>query len=102
MARTLRAIGIVILAVGAWALIATKLGWIPEGIVDRGFLPAVRVGVASLGAGLVLAVLAPIARLVRRSRCARCRAVIERGQTYCADHLRETVHEARDRQHRAI
>ena len=46
---------------------------------------------------LALALLSPIGRELRRGRCVRCGAQIERTQTYCADHLQEAVNEYRDR-----
>jgi hypothetical protein len=47
-------------------------------------------------AGLLLALFTPVRQKLSRGRCARCGAPIERGQSYCLDHLRQTVNEYQD------
>jgi len=56
-------------------------------------------GTAVLGLGLLAGALSPVSRELRRRRCVRCGARIERTQTYCLDHLQQTVNEYRDRLH---
>ena len=46
--------------------------------------------------GVLLGMLSPFARRMRQGRCVRCGSRTERGQTYCASHLQETVNEYRD------
>jgi hypothetical protein len=89
----------IVLAVVACAALATSAGWAPSEPIDRWLRPAALLGVALIALGIVGSLIAPVARMVTRTRCARCRAPIERGQTYCNDHLRETVAEYRDREH---
>ena len=96
MARTLRYIGLALLAVVAWSLLASELGWITDELADTLFRPLAGGGAACLAIGLVWGMLDPVGRAIKRDRCVRCGTPIERGQTYCRDHLRETVNEYRD------
>ena len=94
----MRHLGVAALAAAAWVLISGELGWLTEPSVDLLFRPLFLGGLGGLGLGLLLAMLAPLGREIRRGRCARCGSGIERGQTYCNDHLRETVQEYQDQQ----
>jgi peptidoglycan/LPS O-acetylase OafA/YrhL len=97
MGRNLRYIGIAMLAACAWMLVAVESDWIPDS------LPAIAIPLlAGAGAlcfigGMLLGVMTPVGRKLRRGRCVRCGAAIERGQSYCLDHLKETVHEYQER-----
>jgi len=98
LGRTLRHLGTAGLAAAAWVLISGEMGWLAEPNVDLLFRPLFLGALGVLGLGLFLAMLAPLAREIRRGRCARCGSRVERGQTYCNDHLRQTVQEYQDQQ----
>jgi hypothetical protein len=100
MSRTLRFVGLAALAGAAWVLLASEAGWISTTVADAAFRPLALVGAISFGTGLLLGLLNPMSRKLRRSRCARCGAPIEKGQSYCLDHLRDTVHEYQDQMRR--
>ena len=97
MARTLRYLGLAILALTAWLLLAQEFGWVgrPERL-DVWVLRGVWAGLGCIAAGILLSLLNPVGRALRQGRCARCGATIERGQTYCLDHLQATLNEYRD------
>ena len=97
MGRTLRYIGLAVLAGAAWILLAEEAGWVPADTSEVWLKPALFTGAACFGMGLLAALLAPVARSVRRGHCVRCGAPIEKGQTYCLDHLRDTLNEYQDR-----
>ncbi len=99
MDRSLRYLGLSILAAAAWALIAGEIGWILPVTSDAWFGPLFKVGGICFLTSLVLTAIVPGLRWVRRGRCVRCGAPTERGHTYCLDHLRATVNETRDHQH---
>ena len=99
MDRTLRYLGLSILAAAAWLLLAGEIGWILPATSDRWFGPLLKAGGISFLTSLVLTAMVPGLRWVRRGRCVRCGAPTERGQSYCLDHLQATVNEARDHQH---
>ncbi len=96
MARNLRYLGLAILAATAALLVVGETGWAPAAKLDPWIRPALVIGVACLAGGILLAAFAPVRRTLSRGRCARCGVRIERGQTYCLDHLQETVNEYRD------
>lgn len=97
MGRMLRYIGLAILAGTAWLLIADLGGWIPDGVADRWTTRLLVLGAGLVAVGLLLRLAAPVRREIRRGRCSRCGAPIERGQTLCRDHLKQTLDEIRDR-----
>ena len=99
MGKNLRNLGLVVLAAAAWVILAGEFGWISSGNADRLFEPLLYGGATLLAAGLLALLLAPLFTGLRRGRCVRCGASTERGQAYCLDHLRATVHEARDHVH---
>jgi predicted nucleic acid-binding Zn ribbon protein len=99
--RTLSYIGLVVLAGAAWFLVAGEAGWISAELSDQWFLPLAKVGGIGFAAGLLLGFLTPAIRRIRQGRCVRCGAATERGQSYCLDHLQETVREAQDETRRA-
>lgn len=85
------------LTLATWAVIAEEAGWIASGEwtpwVPKGFL----LGGVMVAVGLLMGGLASVAHKTRAGRCVRCGVRIEKSQTYCHDHLRETVNETRDR-----
>jgi len=96
MARFLRLIGLMILAAGVILLVAGEAGVVSQDIVDPIFMPAIQAGAIALLAGLALSLLAPFGRMATRGRCTRCGTRIEKGQTYCHDHLMSAVQEFQD------
>jgi len=88
----------VVFASVMWLVIAQAAGWIADDLAEPWVMPGLWIGAVLLGAGLILRILSPVGRRMRAVRCVRCGAPIEQGQTYCADHLRETLDEYRDRQ----
>jgi len=98
MARTLRNLGLAVLVVAVWLMIAEAAGWIDADVSGAWLVPALYVGVGTLVAGIALGVVSPVGRMLRQARCARCGGAVERGQTYCLEHLRKTVDEYREKQ----
>jgi len=97
MGRSLRYFGMLVLVVAAWLAVAGELGWLPGKLSDAWFRPVALGGALCLGLGFILGLASPIQRRMRGGRCARCRSPVESGQTYCSDHLRESVQEYQDR-----
>ena len=85
-----------VLTGAAWFLVAGEAGWISSEIADRWVLPLATLGGLCFALGALVSVLDPALRWATRKRCVRCGAPTERGQVYCLDHLRATVHEAQD------
>ncbi len=81
MGPTLRYIGLAVLAVAAWILLAEELGWIPADASEVWLTPVLFSGLVLFGLGLVATLLAPLGRAMRRGHCVRCGAPIEKGQT---------------------
>ena len=97
MGRLLRNMGLVLLAVAVWLILASALGWLSEAMADPLARVAAMAGVACLGGGILAGLAGRMGRpILTRGRCVRCGARIERGQTYCLDHLLATVEQARD------
>ena len=96
MDRSLRYLGLAMLAAAAWMMIAVEAAWIPSGLPELAIRPLAGAGVICFAAGLLLALFTTVSQKLSRGRCARCGAPIERGQSYCLDHLRETVNEYQD------
>ena len=96
MGRSLQTIGGILLVAAAWLFVAESFGWVPASVADAWGLKTLLAGAVCFGGGLVLTVTTPLARRLSGTRCVRCRRRIERGQTYCMDHLRETLNEYRD------
>lgn len=97
MGRTLRFLGLALLAAAVWTSLAEAIGWITPALASDWGSLALKSGLLCLGAGILLGAFSPVGRELRRGRCVRCGAPIERGQTYCTDHLVATVNEYRDR-----
>jgi predicted nucleic acid-binding Zn ribbon protein len=87
---------------GAVLLLATLALWIGDAIGATADLDptisgwTLKAGAGLLAAGLVLRVLYPVSRKVVHGRCAVCGHAVERGHTYCRDHLQETMNTLRD------
>jgi hypothetical protein len=96
MARGLRYLGLALAAIGVSGLLAGEAGWLPAEVAGRPAVALLRAAAVVFASGLALEVLARGWRGLRRGHCARCGARIEWGQTYCLDHLKATVNEARD------
>jgi hypothetical protein len=91
---------------GSISLLATLALWVADAAAvisrstdDRWSGITTKVGILALAAALVLRLLAPVATLRQRGRCAVCGHSTERGHTYCLDHLQETVNATRDLSH---
>jgi hypothetical protein len=90
-------LGIVLLALAALLLLAGEAGLAQAEWVDAALKPLLQAGLAALVVGIALSLLAPLGRVLSSSRCVRCARKIEKGQTYCHDHLKTTVQEYRDK-----
>ena len=101
MGHLLRRLGLAIWIATIWLALAQLAGVIPAHTADRWMWRAIWAGSGTFGLGLVLGILAPVSRELRRGHCIRCGVRIERTQTYCRDHLQQTVNEYRDRHHMA-
>jgi predicted nucleic acid-binding Zn ribbon protein len=97
----LRYLGVLILAGAAWLVLAESFGWLPISLTEIWLVPTIYAGGICLVSGLLLGMLSPVGRHLSKTRCVRCGAPIEKGQTYCLDHLRETLNEYRDRQRKS-
>ncbi len=102
MGRTLRYLGMVILAATAWLLLADAVGWIPDGTADPWTSKGVVLGLACLVAGTLLRLVAPISREMRRDHCIHCGAPTERGHPFCRDHLKAALEDARDQTRKSL
>ena len=100
MAKMLQWLGLLLLAGAAWFLIGGEAGWVDPGRLADWAVPMGQAGGVCLAVGLALRILARVMRRLSQSRCVRCSAPTERGQSYCLDHLQQSVNEARDAYHR--
>ncbi len=92
----LAASGAMLLAGTALVLLVDAAGWLPAELVRPLATWGWRLSLAAIGGGLLLQGLGRIGRALVRHRCVRCGRAVERGQTYCTEHLRAAVNEARD------
>lgn len=97
MGRSLRYFGMLVLVAAAWLAVAGELGWLPAELSGTWVRPVATGGALCLGLGFVLGLSAPIGRKLTGKRCVRCGTAVESGQTYCVDHLRESIQEYQDR-----
>jgi hypothetical protein len=97
MGRVLRRAGLGIWLLAIALALAQLAGVIPAEAADVWLWRAIWVGSALLCLGILLGILSPVSRELRRGHCIRCGARIERNQTYCRDHLQQAVNEYRDR-----
>ena len=100
MARSLRYLGMLALVICAWLAIAGEARWVSDELYAVWFPPLLKAGVAMFLGGLALSVLSPVGAALRGNHCVRCRRPIGKGQIYCADHLQDSINEARDEMHR--
>lgn len=96
MVRTFLRIGFFLWMVAVWGFLAGAAGWIPRDRTDAWGRVALGLGAAFVAGGVILWVAAPLGRILRGSRCARCSRPTDRGHVYCQDHLKETIEEFRD------
>ena len=99
MGRLLRYLGFAMLVAAVWMAFGETAGWVSPSVAKTWTKPCFVAGAVLFGSGLLLGSLAPVARRLRGGRCVRCGHPTEQGQTYCWDHLQETVNEYRDRSH---
>ncbi len=102
MGRTLRYLGLFVLAATAWLLLADALAWIPDGTADPWISKGIVLGLAFLAAGTLLRLLTPLSKEMKRGRCIHCGAPTERGHPFCRDHLKSALEEARDRTRKTL
>jgi|WetSurMetagenome_2_1015567.scaffolds.fasta_scaffold500803_2 hypothetical protein len=91
-------------SLGSFLLVATiaiwiagAAEWIPESLDDQIAAVTLRAGLVLVAASLVLRLVSPVTKQLGKGRCAVCGVAIDRGSTYCLDHLQETVNAFRDR-----
>ena len=96
MGRSLRSLGLAILAATAIVLMVETLGWIAPGSMNFWLATGTKIGGACLVAGVLMGILGPLRRQFTKGRCVRCHAPTERGHPYCLDHLKQTINEYRD------
>ena len=89
-------IGLIILVGAACLLVADALGWVRPETTDVWVTPLAGGGVLGIVAGLAAGLLARLSRWVQQTKCVRCGATTERGQTYCLDHMQAALNEYRD------
>jgi hypothetical protein len=96
----LRYLGLVLLAGAAWFVLAAELGWIDRQVVEVWFAPLAWAGAAAIAFGFALKMFSGVGRRMQLYRCARCGAPTGRGETYCRDHMQQTVNEYQDEMRR--
>lgn len=96
MGRTLRQIGLSLLAATAGVLLGESLRWFAAGAMDTWVARSFWGGSGCLAAGVLLSFLSPAGRGMTGPRCARCGVRTERGHTLCRDHLRAAVNVYQD------
>jgi hypothetical protein len=97
MGRALRYLGVVALALAAWMLLGDVAGWIADSTVDHWFRSTAVLGLACLGAGLLMKLFAPVGKELKRRHCRDCGAPTLTGQDYCRDHLQARINQLRDK-----
>ena len=88
------------LAACAWLAIAGEARWVSDEFYAVWFPPLWKAGGAMFLGGLALSVLSSVGNALRGNHCVRCRRPIGKRQIYCADHLQDSINEARDQMHR--
>jgi len=96
MPRFLCTLGLTILAASIVFLVAGEAGVFDSRYVDRWFIRGLQAGGIAFLGGVVLSFLAWFGKMVSRGHCVRCGKSIEKGQTYCHDHLKHAVQESQD------
>jgi hypothetical protein len=101
MGRGLLSLGSFLLVATVALWIAGAAGWIPETADDQAAALTLRAGLVLVAASFVLRVVTPVTKQMGMGRCSVCGVTIERGGTYCLDHLQQTVNTYRDRNREA-
>ena len=99
MDRRLFWLGSILILVTLALWVADAAAWIPRSTDDRWAGLTLKAGIVALALALVVRLLAPVATMRQRGRCAVCGQSTERGHVYCLDHLQETVNATRDLSH---
>ena len=92
-------LGLWVIAAGAAILVAGQV-WFPDSpqTADAARYALIGGG-ALLALGALLYLLEKMGVVILQYRCVRCGRVIPRGHVYCADHLKKSIEEARDKLH---
>jgi predicted nucleic acid-binding Zn ribbon protein len=96
MGRGLATFGSVLLLLTLALWIGDAVGALPAADVASWSGITLKAGAALLAAGLLLRVVSPVRHKLVHGRCAVCGHPVERGHTYCRDHLQATVNTYRD------
>lgn len=99
MDRRLFWVGSILILVTLALWVADAAAWIPRSTDDRWAGLTLKAGIVALALAFVVRLLAPVATMRQKGRCAVCGHSTERGHVYCLDHLQETVNAARDLSH---
>jgi hypothetical protein len=97
MGRGLLSLGIILLVATVTLWIAGVASWVSPGVADSLSSFTLKAGLVLMAASLAFRILSPVTKKMATAHCAVCGAAVERGHTYCLDHLQETVHSYRDR-----
>lgn len=97
MGRNLITLGALLLLLTVTLWIGDAAGWFPNGADDAWSPRILKAGLLLFAAGLLLRLAYPVSHQIHRSRCVVCGHPVEKGHTYCHDHLQETVNTYRDR-----
>ena len=90
MASSLVKLGCVLVAAALVALLLAEISLLPIPAQSEWISTGLVAGAGLAGLGLLLGVMGRMGRRVLPSRCSRCGRTVERGQVYCADHLKLT------------
>lgn len=96
MGRLLRWAGTILILTTVALWVGDMASIIPESTDDHWWRFTLKTGVLALGASLLLRVLRPVTKQIRKSRCTVCGHPTQHGHMYCLDHLQEAVNAGRD------
>jgi predicted nucleic acid-binding Zn ribbon protein len=97
MGRGLLSLGSLLIVATVTLWIAGAAEWVSQSFADSASSITLKAGLVLVAGSFVFRILAPMTKQMTKARCAACGAPVERGQTYCLDHLKETVDSYRDR-----